>query len=230
MEEPYSDPVWLKAPEVCQSFIREIKWSPDDKLLAFETITNDLKERYIILSDAKSGGPDTLYREYNKKWISDFGNNLFWIANGKKLLFGSGKNGYNHLYTISIESRHDIALTRGKWNVIDYKVDDYGKHIFFTSTKDNPNEHNIYSIINAEKKIRKISYKEGVYDFYPSHNGKKMAEIYSSPLSPPELFWSKAIPKSKMNKITDSVSSEFGDYSIIEPLFKIARNKFNGKS
>ncbi|MBL7135450.1 MAG: DPP IV N-terminal domain-containing protein [Candidatus Marinimicrobia bacterium] len=230
VEEPYSDPVWLKAPEVCQSFIREIKWSPDDKLLAFETITNDLKERYIILSDTKSGDPDTLYREYNKKWVSDFGNNLFWIANGKKLLFGSGKNGYNHLYTISIENRHDIALTRGKWNVIDYKVDDYGKHIFFTSTKDNPNEHNIYSIINAENKIRKISYKEGVYDFYPSHNGKKMAEIYSSPLSPPELFWSKAIPKSKMNKITDSVSSEFGDYSIIEPLFKTAQNKFNGKS
>jgi len=230
IEKPDSDPFWLKTPELCQSFIREIKWSPYDNFLAFETITYDLKKRYIILSNTKSGSLDTLYSEHSKKWTSDFGNNLFWIESGEKLLFGSCKNGYNHLYAFPIESRQIIALTRGKWNVIDYKVDDSGQHIFFTSTKDIANEHHIYSISIAKREIRKISYKEGVYDFYQSHNGKQIVEIYSTPIYPPELFWSKTIPKSKMNKITNSISSEFNNYSIKEPLFKTARNKSSGES
>ncbi len=73
--------------------------------------------------------------------------------------FGAGKNGFNHLYAIPIESRQIIALTCGKWNDIDYKVDDSGQHIFFTSTKDIPNEHHLYSIsITNGKSVDFIFY------------------------------------------------------------------------
>ena len=214
-----TDDVVIKEHPSDNSIVRNFIWSPDNQSIVIESVTSNLRERYILLVDLTKDRLDTLYREISNNWIADFGYQLHWIESGAKILFGMEYNSYNHLFLLDPTNGHYSALTRGKWDVKDYAVDATGQLVYFTATKDNPEQLQLYSAQIKTGEITDISYRGGDYSFQLSNNSRWIAEVFSNYSTPPDLYWIEASPQSKMNQITDRPDSPLG-----KPLRKIPKS------
>jgi len=204
------DEVLIKDRLQRSSIIRDFIWSPNDQFLVYESVTCDLYERFIVRIDLIRSRMDTLYREIRDTWVPDFGYQLFWIEPDAKILFGMENNSYNHLYVLNPDDGRCSAVTRGKWNVKDYCLDASGHSVYFTGTKDQADQLQLYDVHLKTEEVSNISYKGGHYSFRLSHDGQKIAEVFSNQSTPPELYWIDAIPQSKMNPITTRSDSPIG--------------------
>jgi len=196
------DEIVIKNPQNRGSIVRDFIWSPDDQKIVFESVTSNLLGRYLVQIDLAKSRMDTLYREEKNYFIADFGYRLFWIEPDAKILFGAENNSFNHLYTIDLETGRYNAVTRGKWNVRSYALDATGQSVYFTGTKDRRDRLNLYVTRLKTGETTNVSYRDGDYNFVLSNDGQKIAEVFSNQEIAPELYWTDAVPQSKMNRIT----------------------------
>jgi Tol biopolymer transport system component len=128
--------------------IGNYSWSPDGKMLAFESLGNpDYIDIYII----NSGGSGEINLT-NNQGIQDFKPN--WSPDGKKIVFVSSRNGNNDLYIINSDGTNLVQLTHdmGSINYPDWSLN--GKYIIFTTWQDDPNIHDDYYIDGIPKIFR----------------------------------------------------------------------------
>lgn len=187
-----------------QVWIRDIIWTADDHRIALECLQTDLKYRSILMLNLTTNRIDTLFEETHPFVLSPFGGQLFFARNGRKLLFGSEKNGYRHLYWADVRKKYITPLTRGKWHVREYTYNSTEEQLFFSGTKDNPGEVQVYTLDQKTGETVNISFKKGSHRFCISNGGTKVALVFSSLTTPPGLYWSETLPVSKMNPLIPS--------------------------
>ena len=180
-----------------QMLIRDILWIADKNRLAVDCLGAKLKTRNIILIDLESPHIDTVYTCDNDLWCSNFGGKLSWLTSEQKLLYGDIQNGYQHIFTIGLEHKTPISITRGKWHVFDYTVNPDNEQLYFSANKDNHYEKHIYTIDKKSDKVLNLSYLHGCHDFVLSATGNYIVDIFSTPAAPPQLFLTRTFPVSK---------------------------------
>ncbi len=203
------------------AFLRDIAWTQSSESFLIDGLSEDHTTRYIANVYPLENKVDTLYREYSDYWIPAFGRDLFWIKDYKKILFGSTKNGYHHLYTLDLESKIEYAVTRGKWDIHQYQLTSDRKKVYFTANKENPLYRDIYAVKLKNSEVEKISYKKGTHRLYLAPSGKKMVEIFSSSTTPPKLYYAATIPKSKMIPLVQKEFQLTRDYTFLQPQFNL---------
>jgi len=223
------DEIVIKNPPNRLSIVRNFIWSPDDQNLVFESVSKNLLERCLVLIDLIDSRMDTLYREIRENRVADFGYQLYWIEPEAKILFGIENNSFNHLYTLEVETGRYNALTRGKWNVRNYTIDAAGQTVYFTGTKDRPDQLQLYLAHLKTGEIAPVSYRGGDYRFRLSNSGQKIVEVFSDQLTPPELYWIEAAPQSKMNPITKRPLAPAGTFRNKLPKSGAAINPLTGR-
>jgi len=207
-----------------QALLRNIAWTQSGESFLIDGLSTDHSTRYITWIDPQEGKADTLYREYSNYWIPDFGQALYWISNQKKFLFGSVKNGYQHLYTLDLESELEYAVTRGKWDIQTYQLTRDRQNVYFSANKENPLHCNIYRVRLNDPKPEKISYKKGEHRLFLAPSGKKMVGIFSSTNTPPKLFYASTIPKSRMHPLVQKEFKLTRDYTFLQPQLDVQVN------
>jgi len=209
--------------------IRDICWAPDEKQLALDILSADLTLRYLGLIDFAKSRLDTIYQERSQyPHFAPQKSRLFWFKGEPRLLFTSTQNNYHHLYLLNLTTRRWEALTRGKWQVEDYEIDEEHHTIYFTGNRDNPANLGVYALNLNNYQINCISYLDGSHQIHLAPGGTKIAEIFSNTLTPPELYWIETKPKYRMNRLTTSPNPLFKDYPIIQPVVKTIRNPWSG--
>lgn len=180
-----------------QLLIRDIIWIASKNQLAVDYLSADLRTRTIVLIDPEVQRIDTVYTRENDLWCSDFGGKLYWLESEQKLLFGDLQNGYQHIFTVGLDHKTPISITRGKWNVFDYTVNPNNDQFYFSANKDNHYEKHIYTIDKKSDKVLNLSYLHGSHDFVLSATGNYIVDIFSTPAAPPQLFLTRTFPVSK---------------------------------
>ncbi len=85
--------------------IRDPVWSDDGKLAVAEILSEDNKDRWIMLLDIKTGGLKLLDRQHDNAWIGGPGigyGQLGWLPDNKTIYFQSEESGYSHLYLLDV--------------------------------------------------------------------------------------------------------------------------------
>jgi dipeptidyl aminopeptidase/acylaminoacyl peptidase len=144
---------------------------------------------------------DTLYREEKNYFIADFGYRLFWIEPMRKFYLGP-KIIPSIIYTHRFGNRPLQRRHPRKWNLRSYALDATGQSVYFTGTKDRRDRLNLYVTRLKTGETTNVSYRDGDYNFVLSNDGQKIAEVFSNQEIAPELYWTDAVPQSKMNRIT----------------------------
>ncbi|HEY0457757.1 MAG TPA: prolyl oligopeptidase family serine peptidase [Pyrinomonadaceae bacterium] len=153
------------------SYIRSLKWAADNSSLVVDRVDKDLKRRQIFyVHDVGSKGEQTILvtEEMDDKWIAS----LSGIVepnptDDAQVLFGSEKDGFNHLYLATLERAAKAAnptgeirqenptdagfttkvdvkqLTSGKWQV-EWAKWTAEREIVFNSTEENTAERQFY--------------------------------------------------------------------------------------
>ncbi|MEG3657966.1 prolyl oligopeptidase family serine peptidase [Arenibacter palladensis] len=202
-------------------------WSEDGKYAVLDIISNDYKDRWIVLLDPKNGTVTQLDRQHDEAWIAGpgiggySGGEMGWMPDGKSIWFQSEKTGYSHLYVIDVTTKKTKALTSGEFEIYDPRISKDKKRWYFMANKNHPGDRQFYSMPIGGGKMQQLTQMTGSNEVTLSPDERKMAILHSYTNKPTELYlqdnpiWGKS--KAEAKRITYSTTKDFDSYQWRDP-------------
>ncbi len=172
-------------------YIPRIKWTNDPDVLMVTRMNRLQNKLELMVGDFDETRPNNtgvktkvIYSEESKTYI-DITDNLTFLSDNKTFLWSSEKDGYNHLYRITLKDGSSSQITNGKWDVTELVgVDEENKLIYYLSAEDSPMERALYTIkLNGTSK-KKISTRKGQNEVAFSKGFKYYINYHSDANSP----------------------------------------------
>jgi dipeptidyl aminopeptidase/acylaminoacyl peptidase len=166
-----------------------LRWSDDGKNAVMMARSADNKDRWVMLLDAATGKTKVLTSVHDDAWIDGPGAfTLGWLPDNAHVYFESERDGFAHLYTVSINGGEPVQLTSGQFEVSDVQVSPDKTKFYFTSSEGSPFERHFYSMALNGGARRRITSTAGNHAVDVSPDEKMLADVYSYSNKPPELF------------------------------------------
>ncbi len=195
-------------------------WNSEKDLALVVALSQDNKDRWILLLDPAAGTLKTLDRQRDEAWIGGPGiegwgastGDIGWMPDNKSVWFQSEVTGYSHLYTVNTETGEKKALTSGKFEVSGAFISADKKYFYFTANKPDPEVMHFYQMPVWGGELTQITSMEGYNDVTLSPDEKQLVIRYSFANKPWELYLQKNTPGAKAIQITHSTTKEFESY------------------
>ena len=167
-------------------YLPRFYWTKDPQQLIVYKMNRLQNKLDLLLVNAKNGKAETLLTEENKYYI-DVHDNLFLLEDGKRFVWTSEQDGYNHVYLYNLKGKLEKQLTKGDWEVTDfYGVDEKNDRIFFQAAKDDPLRRHVYSAkLKNGKDLEQLTRQKGVNAAQFSSTFDYFVNTYSNLNSPP---------------------------------------------
>ncbi len=197
------------------------QWSEDGKHIALLARAADNKDRWVMVADPATGKTKVLDHLHDDAWIG--GPGAFasgWLPDNKTIYFQSERDGWAHLYTVSIEGGEPKQLTSGKFEVSDVRLSQDKTRFYFTSSEGSLFERHLYSMPVTGGARTRITTMTGNNDATISPDESALAFIRSYSNRPPELYLAPNKPSasaSEIKQVTTSPTEEWLSYNWIDP-------------
>jgi dipeptidyl-peptidase 4 len=179
-------PKWLEIGDTRFSYlISRAGWMPDS-MSVYVVRTNRVQNHLDLLSiSVESRAQSTIFSEDDKYWIDVHGDVRF-LNDGKRFLWLSERDGFNHLYLYSIDGHAMKQLTSGAWEIRSLAgVDETGQRAFLVSNEVSPLETHLYSVRLDGSDKRRLDTEAGSHTVSMGPGGRYSLDTYSSLTSPP---------------------------------------------
>lgn len=198
-----------------------LQWSDDGKNAVIQARAADNKDRWIMLLDAATGKTRTLATVHDDAWVGGPGAfTLGWLPDNRRVFFQSERDGFAHLYTVSIDGGAPVQLTSGKFEVSDVRLSEDKTKFYFTSSEGSFFERNLYSTALDGGARTRLTSMAGNNQATVSPDQTKLAIVRSFSNKPPELYVAPnktSAIESEIKQITVSPTDEWRSYKWIEP-------------
>lgn len=215
-ERPFE--VNLPKPEGA-GYIRGVKWAADNTSLIVDRVDQDLKRRqlfFVYIAGSKAEKIITVTEERDEKWVAGLSRLVEPNPNdASQIVFGSERDGYNHLYLATLEKIPPTAaagngasvvqsgpqgytgkvdmkqLTKGSFEV-DFVKWTAGDRLVYSSTQESTAEREFYQLLPATGKISSLAsglkgMKNGAQISDPGAATTRLLYGYSTWSQPTEL-------------------------------------------
>ena len=120
---------WMKIPgNPVQNYIVRMEYIPATGNLLIQQLNRKQNKSRLIISDPVTGDSRVIQEETDEAWVDlftgenpysiDYTNSFTWLNDGKDILWTSEKDGWRHLYQLSLEGKPEKLLTIGNFDVI----------------------------------------------------------------------------------------------------------------
>lgn len=168
-------------------YIPRIQWTKDENTLSIQRMNRLQNHLDIVFADAKTGNTTVIYTDKNDTYIEIY-DNLTFTEDGKNFIFSNEKSGYNHLYLYDINGKEVNQITKGDWEVIDFKgYDSKTKKLYYISTEKSATERVLYEVKIDGSSKKQLSKKSGVNSVEFSKGFKYYINTWSSANNPYEV-------------------------------------------
>ena len=168
-------------------YIPRIQWTKDANTLSIQRMNRLQNHLDIVFADAKTGETKVIYSDKNDTYIEIY-DNLTFTEDGKNFIFSNEKTGYNHLYLYDINGKEINQITKGDWEVIDFKgYNSKTKKLYYISTENSATERMLYEIKIDGSSKKQLSKKAGVNSVEFSKGFKYYINTWSSANNPYEV-------------------------------------------
>lgn len=175
---------WLYLGDTRDALIARVYWTPDSSKLAVERLNRIQNELDLMLADAGSGTSKVILHESDPYWINV--NDLFRFLPDGQFLWGSERDGYQHLYLYGMDGKLRRRLTEGKWEVRELAgVDESREKVYFVSTEASPLEQQLYSVDLHGTDRTRISQGAGTHTISMSPDTNYYLDTFSTLRQPP---------------------------------------------
>jgi Tol biopolymer transport system component len=105
----------------------------------------DNKDRWVMLLDPSTGKTRVLANIHDDAWVDGPGaNTLGWLPDNHHVYFESERDGWSHLYSVSIDGGSPTQLTSGQFEVSDVKLSRDKTKFYFTSSEGSLFQHHLF--------------------------------------------------------------------------------------
>jgi len=203
--------------------LNQLQWSEDGKNAVLMARAADNKDRWVMLLDPATGKTRVLATVHDDAWVDGPGaGTLGWLPDNTHVYFESERDGFAHLYSVSIAGAEPAQLTSGPFEVSDVRLSADKTKFYFTSSEGSPFERHYYSMATSGGARTRITGLAGNNQVDISPDETMIADVRSFSNRPPELYLlpNKSLtPKevSETKPVTTSPVPEFFTYNWIDP-------------
>ncbi|PYS23882.1 MAG: S9 family peptidase [Acidobacteria bacterium] len=203
--------------------LSQLQWSEDGKHAVLMARAADNKDRWLMLLDPATGKTKIRANVHDDDWVDGPGaNTLGWLPDNEHVYFESERDGWAHLYSVSIDGGEPKPLTSGQFEVSDVRLSQDKTKFFFTSSEASPFERHLYSMSIGGGTRTQITGLPGQNQVDISADETMIADVRSYSNKPPELYVFPNQPftasaNDAARKVTTSPNPEFFTYKWIDP-------------
>jgi dipeptidyl-peptidase-4 len=186
---------WLNIPGVAnQNYIVRMEFIPNTNTILIQQLNRKQNISSLYTAEAANGNCKLINQESDTAWIDVFAlgdpydiyytNNFTWTNDNKSILWASEKDGWRHLYQITVDGTSEKLVTKGNYDVIDIKhADNKNGYLYFLASPDNATQKYLYRTkLNGSGKLELLnpSNLKGTHDYNFSTNGKYASHTFSN--------------------------------------------------
>jgi dipeptidyl-peptidase-4 len=164
-----------------------LTFAPDGRTVLVDKSDLYIKDRRLLLVDARSGGSRELLREVDPhnvtaEWWSDF------APDGKGVYFISDRDEDYHVYYQALSGGGPRRITAGPFAVFAATLSPAAKSLWVSTNRGRPEERQVERVALAGGGSRRITQAPGAHKPFPSPDGKYLADLFSDDVTPPDLY------------------------------------------
>ncbi|WP_347839794.1 prolyl oligopeptidase family serine peptidase [uncultured Draconibacterium sp.] len=202
-------------------------WNEKEDLAVLVALSEDNKDRWILLLDPATGDLELLDRQRDEAWIGGPGiggwgmsaGNMGWMPDGESVWFHSEESGYSHLYAVNSKSKKKTTLTKGNFEVSEAFISNNKQQFYLTANKVHPGVKHFYSMPVWGGKLTQLTSMDGGNEVTLSPDEKYLAIRYSQANKPWELYLQENVPGAEAVQLTQSTTKAFNKYNWRMPEF-----------
>lgn len=205
-------------------YIPRIQFTNDPNILCIQRL-NRLQNKLEYLFANASNGITTIVHTNESKTYVDITDDLKFVGN-KGFIISSEADDYNHLYYYDLKGKLINQITKGNWDVMEFKgFDESTNTLYYSSTENGAINRDMYSVKLDGKDKKRLSTKPGVTDFEFTNGFKYYISTYSNASTPPvyELYSSNG----KLVKVLEdnaTLIAKLKNYSLSKKQFFTFKN------
>jgi dipeptidyl-peptidase 4 len=211
---------WLTLDGSPTDVLHGLAWSPDGAQLAIDVSDVFVKDRRILVVDARRTVPRLLVREQEPGNVSAEWQ-LSWALDGRGVYFTSDRRVDYHVWYAALDGTAARQITAGEWAVFGFTVTTDG--IVAVTNMGRPEERQLVRVPLRGGAPTTLSIMSGTHTPVVSPDGRSAAVVYSSDAQPPELYLTDlAAPRNTSaneRRVTRSPLSEFSRYRFTTPRY-----------
>ncbi|WP_342317223.1 S9 family peptidase [Lysobacter sp. FW306-1B-D06B] len=178
-------PMWVDLGANPDIYLARVDWR-DPQRLTYQRQSRDQHKLELVEANLQSGRQRVLATETSTTWVP-LHDNLRFLQDGR-ILWGSERSGYEHLYVLSEDGAKATALTSGDWPVDGVlAVDETAGFVYFAAGKDSPLDSQVYRVPLAGGAIQRLSKADGTHSASFAGNASVYVDNWSNPTTPPQL-------------------------------------------
>ncbi|MCE9538686.1 MAG: S9 family peptidase, partial [Bacteroidetes bacterium] len=169
-------------------YIPRVKWTMDENTVSIVRMNRHQNKLDLMFANAGTGETKIIYSETSDTFIDIHegeGDYVYFTNDKHNFIIINEKDGFNHLYLYDMSGKLVNQITKGNWDVVNFKgIDEKTKTIFYTASETTATERDIYSIKMSGSGKKKISIEKGTHTPEFSNGMKNYINIFSSANSP----------------------------------------------
>ncbi len=165
-------------------YIPRITWTNDPALLCIQRMNRLQNKVELLFANAKDGKTEVILTEESKTYI-EIHDHLTFVGKDKGFIWSSEQDEFNHLYYYDLKGKLINQITKGNWDVTDFKAyDEKTNTLFYESTELGQINRDLYSVkLNGSSKKR-LSTAEGFTGATFANGNKYYVSSYSNANTP----------------------------------------------
>ncbi|MGZ3930480.1 MAG: S9 family peptidase, partial [Bacteroidia bacterium] len=166
-------------------YIPRIKWTNDPTLLCIQRMNRLQNKVELLFATAADGKTKTVLTEESKTYI-EITDNLTFVGKNKGFIWSSEQDNYNHLYYYDFNGKLVNQITKGSWDLTEFKgYDEKTNTLFYESTEQGQINRDLYSIKLDGSGKKRLSTAEGTTGADFANGFKYYVSNYSNANTPP---------------------------------------------
>ncbi len=166
-----TDKVW--------EYVPRIQWTTSSDLLSFQRTNRHQNVLELVFYSLSENKTNVVLKEENNSFI-EITDDLTYLSDGKRFIWTSSRDGYNHIYLYDITGKKLQQVTAGKYDVTKYYgFDEKSQTFYYQSAERSPLERHIYSISLSGKK-KTLTTSAGIHNAAFTKGLRYFVDTYSS--------------------------------------------------
>ncbi len=189
---------WMNIPgDAEQNYLVRMEYIPSTNKLLIQQLNR--KQNHSKLYVCENGNVKVLQEETDEAWIDiyqadnpysiDFTNRFIWLTSSNSILWASEKDGWRHLYQISLDGKPEKLVTKGAYDFIDLKyTDEKGGFVYYMASPDNATQKYLYRTKldgSGKAELLNPTSLKGTHDYSFSKNGKFAMHTFNNHFTQP---------------------------------------------
>ncbi len=200
---------WINTPgDPRQNYIVMVEWMNNSNEVILQHMNRLQNTDQIMVADAKTGAAKTILTEKDDAWIELTMPRMRWINDGKRFLWMSERDGWQHVYSVARDGSDIKLITPGDYDVENISsVDEAGGWLYFIASPTNATQRYLFrQKLDGTGTLERITpdTQPGWHNYNISPNSRWAAHNYSTFNSPQKFEFVNIATRSVVRVVEDN--------------------------